>query len=191
MGARKINRSPLRAVPLAGLTLVAVVTACDSEAPTAIDDALLDVLANPDAAINADGSDNPVSGGIQIRGTPGVQPLIFVDGVELEAGSAALSSLNPDDIDRIEVIKGEAAADLYGERAENGVIQIFTIESDATEHAEPSANDAPPPGGDDEQTSVTWTVRDGSFPRLEPSEGSVRTFLIVEGTLPKISSFPR
>ena len=137
MGARKINRSPLRTVTLAGLTLTAVVIACDSEAPTAIDDAVLDALTNPEAAVNADGSDNPVSGAVQIRGTLGTQPLIFVDGVELEAGRAALSSLNPDDIDRIEVIKGEAAAELYGERAENGVIKIFTIESPASAPGEP------------------------------------------------------
>ena len=128
MGTKKINRSPLRAATLAGATLAAVVTACDTEAPTALDDALLDVLANPEAGVNADGSDSP--GALRIRGALGDgAPLIFVDGVELEAGSEALSSLNPDDIESIEVIKGEAAADLYGERAENGVIRILMIES--------------------------------------------------------------
>ncbi len=129
MRGRKMKRSPLRGVTLAGLTFTAVVIACDTEAPTALDDALLDVLADPEAAVNADGSDSP--GAIQVRGAlgDGAAPLIFVDGVELEAGSAGLSSLNPDDIESIEVIKGEAAADLYGERAENGVIRILTIES--------------------------------------------------------------
>ena len=139
MGGRKINRSPLRAVTLAGLTLAAVVTACDTGAPTALDDALLDVLANPEAAVNADGADNP--GALQIRGALGDgAPLIFVDGVELEAGSDALSSLNPDDIESIEVIKGEAAADLYGERAENGVIRILTIEATASAPEEPQGS---------------------------------------------------
>ena len=128
MGGRKINRSPLRGVTLAGLTLTAVVMACDTNAPTALDDALLDVLANPKAAVNADGADNP--GALQIGGALGDgAPLIFIDGVELETGSEGLSSLNPDNIESIEVIKGEAAADLYGERAENGVIRILTIES--------------------------------------------------------------
>lgn len=128
MGARKITLSPLPAVTLAALTLAAVVTACDTEAPTALDDALLDVLADPEAAVTADGADNPAA--LQIRGALGDgAPLIFVDGVELETGSEALGSLNPDDIESIEVIKGEAAADLYGERAENGVIRILTIES--------------------------------------------------------------
>jgi TonB-dependent SusC/RagA subfamily outer membrane receptor len=37
-----------------------------------------------------------------------------------------LSDLNPDDIDHVEVLKGAAAATLYGSEASNGVIQIFT-----------------------------------------------------------------
>ena len=57
-----------------------------------------------------------------------------------------LSSLNPDHIDRIEIINGDAAAGLFGDRAEGGVIQIFTIEPEASEPEEPSANDAPPAG---------------------------------------------
>ncbi len=137
MAAPKMKWTPLRALTLAGLTLAAV-TACDSDTPTAIDDALLDVLANPEAAANADGSGNPVSEAVRIGGLgDGVAPLIFVDGVEFEGGSGSLRSLDPDDIERIEVIKGAAAADLYGERAENGVIQIFTKESDASSNPGP------------------------------------------------------
>ncbi|MGH9886174.1 MAG: TonB-dependent receptor domain-containing protein, partial [bacterium] len=37
-----------------------------------------------------------------------------------------LNDLNPDDIERVEVLKGAAAATLYGSEASNGVIQIFT-----------------------------------------------------------------
>src|SRR5690606_14780455 len=40
--------------------------------------------------------------------------------------SNRLSDLNPNDIERIEVLKGAAAAALYGSRANNGVVQIFT-----------------------------------------------------------------
>jgi TonB-linked SusC/RagA family outer membrane protein len=54
-------------------------------------------------------------------------PLIVVDGVILAStfgrSSADLESL---DIERIEVVKGAAAASLYGSRASNGVIQIWT-----------------------------------------------------------------
>lgn len=53
----------------------------------------------------------------------GQQPLIIVDGVILEGG---LSDINTEDVERIEVAKGAAGASLYGSRASNGVIQIFT-----------------------------------------------------------------
>lgn len=129
MAAKKMKWSPLRAVTLAGLTLAAVVVACDADAPTSIDDALLDALADPEAAAGADRSGGPVQEALQIQNAlgDGVQPLIFVDGVEMtNSGGSPLRSLNPDDIERIEVIKGAAAAELHGARAEGGVIQIFT-----------------------------------------------------------------
>ena len=37
-----------------------------------------------------------------------------------------LADINPADIDHIEIIRGAAAAALYGSRANNGVVQIFT-----------------------------------------------------------------
>ena len=40
--------------------------------------------------------------------------------------TSALNLLNPNDIDRIEVIRGAAATTLYGTEANSGVIQIFT-----------------------------------------------------------------
>ena len=43
----------------------------------------------------------------------------------------------PDDIDRIEVIKGEAAAGLFGDRAEGGVIRIFTRVAQPPQPEEP------------------------------------------------------
>jgi TonB-linked SusC/RagA family outer membrane protein len=85
---------------------------------------------------------------IRLRGTGsilgGAEPLIVIDGVIVENNSDALVSLGanatrggaaltnslsdiaPGDIERVEVIKGAAAAALYGSRANNGVIQIFT-----------------------------------------------------------------
>ncbi|MDX1673161.1 MAG: SusC/RagA family TonB-linked outer membrane protein [Longimicrobiales bacterium] len=64
---------------------------------------------------------------IQLR-TPttvftGNEPLYVVDGVILGAGTIDLEAL---DIESIEVIKGAAAASLYGSRAAAGVIQIRT-----------------------------------------------------------------
>ncbi|WP_223808745.1 SusC/RagA family TonB-linked outer membrane protein [Rufibacter hautae] len=67
------------------------------------------------------------------------QPLYIIDGVPMDnttAGGAGqwggydlgdgLSSLNPDDIESVSVLKGGAAAALYGSRASNGVIMITT-----------------------------------------------------------------
>ncbi len=67
------------------------------------------------------------------------QPLYVIDGVPMdntnygEAGTAGgydlgngLSSLNPDDIESMSVLKGPAAAALYGSRASHGVILITT-----------------------------------------------------------------
>jgi TonB-dependent starch-binding outer membrane protein SusC len=90
-------------------------------------------------------SGNPGGGGfsVRLRGTSsiisGSEPLYIVDGVIVDNSSAQLidlgarsnlqnrlADLNPNDIERIEVIRGAAAAALYGSRANNGVVQIFT-----------------------------------------------------------------
>ncbi len=78
---------------------------------------------------------------IQLRGTSSVMmsntPLIYVDGVRLNSNFAPQSDevgnsinpsqdINPEDIERVEVVKGAAATTLYGTEASAGVIQIFT-----------------------------------------------------------------
>jgi TonB-linked SusC/RagA family outer membrane protein len=92
----------------------------------------------------------PASGGvgtgsrIRIRGASSFslsnEPLIYVDGVRVNNtpasgpanqafGSASISrinDINPEDIASIEVLRGPAAATLYGTEAANGVIQIIT-----------------------------------------------------------------
>jgi TonB-linked SusC/RagA family outer membrane protein len=51
------------------------------------------------------------------------EPLYLLDGVPLQG---ALPDINPDDIEDVEVVKGAAAAALYGARAGAGVINITT-----------------------------------------------------------------
>jgi len=90
-------------------------------------------------------SGSPGGGGISVRlrgvnsFISGSDPLYIVDGVivDNESGQLAdlgtrsnpqnrLADLNPSDIEHIEIIRGAAAAALYGSRANNGVVQIFT-----------------------------------------------------------------
>jgi len=81
---------------------------------------------------------------IRVRGASSFslsnEPLVYIDGVRANAspatgpenqdfGSSSISrinDINPDEIESIEVIKGPAAATLYGTEASNGVIQIIT-----------------------------------------------------------------
>jgi len=88
---------------------------------------------------------------LRIRGTDSFgftaqRPVIYIDGVRYDAqkedwgwmrgvaccffsggaGEDRLSDLNPEEIDRIEVLKGPAAATLFGAEASAGVIQVFT-----------------------------------------------------------------
>ena len=81
---------------------------------------------------------------VRIRGASSIslsnEPLLYVDGVRVDNavgvgptvqafGSGVISRMNdfnPEDIESIEIIKGPAAATLYGTEASNGVIQIIT-----------------------------------------------------------------
>ena len=70
---------------------------------------------------------------IRIRGATALigsqSPLIIVDGVILEG---TLADINSEDIQSMEILKGSAASSLYGSRAANGVIQIFTKRGNAS-----------------------------------------------------------
>jgi TonB-linked SusC/RagA family outer membrane protein len=80
-----------------------------------------------------------IRGATALGATQNNQPLYVVDGVPIDntnLGSAGMwggsdlgdgiSGVNPDDIDNISVLKGPAAAALYGTRAANGVVEITT-----------------------------------------------------------------
>jgi len=66
---------------------------------------------------------------VVIRGTgtltAGTNPLLVVDGIPLAEGSS-LSSINPNDIAKIDILKDAASAAIYGSRGANGVIIITT-----------------------------------------------------------------
>ena len=91
------------------------------------------------------GSGNVGSGGrITVRGGTSLsldnQPLLYVDGVRASNAQATgpvsqffstgpiarINDFDPDDIERIEIIKGPASATLYGTEASTGVINVIT-----------------------------------------------------------------
>lgn len=94
--------------------------------------------------ITRSGGDPGAGAYIQIRGQNTIngsaQPLFIIDGVPVSnasdnAGTAAnngiiqqsrINDINPEDIERMEVLKGASAAALWGTRAANGVIVITT-----------------------------------------------------------------
>lgn len=74
-----------------------------------------------------------INGNIEIRGKSTLnansQPLYVVDGFPFEGN---LSSINPNEIVNVTVLKDAAAASIYGARSANGVIVITTRSGDAS-----------------------------------------------------------
>ena len=106
-------------------------------------------LAGRVAGLVVEGTASGASGStrVMLRGTTEMtgnnQPLYVIDGVPMDNtnfGSAGteggydlgdgISSINPDDIESMSVLKGPAAAALYGSRASHGVILITTKKAD-------------------------------------------------------------
>lgn len=108
------------------------------------------LLSNASPGVNVDFASGKVgaASNIRIRGASSIalssSPLIYIDGIRAtgadpylgggagevgvsqEAGPTRLNDLNPDDIERVEIVKGPSAATLYGSEASNGVINIIT-----------------------------------------------------------------
>ena len=101
----------------------------------------------PGVYINSPGGTTGSASRIRIRGANSLsltnEPLLIVDGIRVSneitqsnnlgggigvggQGSSRFNDINPDDIESIEILKGPAAAALYGTAAASGVIQIRT-----------------------------------------------------------------
>ncbi|MCW3110821.1 MAG: SusC/RagA family TonB-linked outer membrane protein, partial [Segetibacter sp.] len=72
---------------------------------------------------------------VRIRGTNSIngasEPLYVVDGIQISNGGgitdvSPLSTINPGDIESVEVLKDASASAIYGARAANGVVLITT-----------------------------------------------------------------
>ena len=106
---------------------IAKVTADDLEGKTRLraDDALKGLAAgvNVTSASGQPGSQSM----IRVRGTGTINdtnPLYIIDG--MPADQYGLESVNPNDIESIEVLKDAASGAIYGARAANGVILVTT-----------------------------------------------------------------
>jgi len=110
------------------------------------------MLSGSVAGMNVAAGGGAIGGGsnIRIRGAGSLslssQPLIYIDGVRANSAgpgedvtlgvgnsrpASRLNDISPEMIESIEVIKGPAAATLYGTEASNGVINIITKQGSA------------------------------------------------------------
>ena len=121
-----------QALLLGMLAVGALVAACDAPVPTQVQDALIEAMDEEGVARTEAEAEKRARELLHARAY-GMDdtPLIYVDGVrvdrlsDMEGSSSLIPTLDPDAIDRIEILKGPAAKELYGEEAANGVIQIF------------------------------------------------------------------
>lgn len=129
---------------LAAVAVGALAAACDTPVPTEVREAFEEVMAEEETQ-GADGQTDWVERFLHAKAFGSrPAPLLFVDGVRIRKSedlpeSAQVWLWDPDqgsvrtccafdaaNIARIEVLKGPAAATLYGDEAASGVIQIFT-----------------------------------------------------------------
>jgi hypothetical protein len=145
-----MNPSRRPAVPALLGAAVLLVVACESPTPT---------VTQPEPAQSLSAETAGASGAlVEARGTDDApDPLIVLDGVVYEG---AVSLLAPADIERIDVLKGEAAREAYGDAGADGVVEITTKDAAGTAGSSPGASD----------TEVAGTVR----VQARPSTGTFR-----------------
>ncbi len=101
---------------------------------------------------------------IFMRGTNSNQVLVLLDGVRIDSattGSTALEHIMLDNIERIEIVRGNVSS-LYGSEAIGGVIQLFTKQG----HGAPSFNASAGVGNEGTQrmsAGFSGAVKDTSF----------------------------
>jgi TonB-linked SusC/RagA family outer membrane protein len=95
-------------------------------------------------------------------------PLIAVDGTILGTTGGSSADLNGLDIERIEVVKGAAAASLYGSRAQAGVIQIWTKRGNNLEEGRTQVTTRSEFGSNSLAHKVRWAQY--HFYRMDPAQ---------------------
>jgi len=100
---------------------------------TGLDQALQGRIAGVQVTQNSGEPGGSIS--VRIRGvgsiSSGSEPLYIVDGIPMTQIAGGINSINPNDIERIDVLKDAASAAIYGSRASNGVVLITTKQGKA------------------------------------------------------------
>jgi len=144
---------------------------------------------------------------IRIRGQASINlsndPLVFIDGIRADGGSrqaygvgnqagTALNDIKVEDIESIEVVKGPAAATLYGADANAGVINIITkrgrqnsgfTQSLTVEYGEADPNFTPP---NNYKVCTAANVTNANFPNCAGKEPGT---VLVDNPLVRERSF--
>ncbi|MXX36106.1 MAG: hypothetical protein F4Z50_15305 [Gemmatimonadetes bacterium] len=126
------------AIALVGVALGALVAACDAPFPTELGEAVDEVVANEGNEANegtvASLANPPAPSPLAKWFDSDAAPLVFVDDVRIETPDDLPEAVRlwieggvDDDLaERLKVVRGARATDLYGEEGANGAILIFT-----------------------------------------------------------------
>ena len=141
---------------------------------------------------------------IRIRGSNSIslsnEPLYYLDGIRLESASSSttlniggfsdrscnqgpsrINDIHPDDIESIEIVKGPAAATLYGIQASNGVVRITTKHGTA---GPPRWNLFSEVGAVSDNNSTPSTTTGASTPRsIRPVDSGFDGFCTIQSEL--------
>jgi bla regulator protein BlaR1 len=85
------------------------------------DDGVIEITTKKNETITVIGYKNDINKTVKIKSEDGKEPLIVIDG---KVSAKKVDDLAPDDIQSINVLKGETAQDKYGDKGNDGVIEI-------------------------------------------------------------------
>lgn len=122
-----------RTAQTADETLASVTVITRQEIAASQSNTLLELLQNRAVGIDISRTGGPGSNSsVYLRGGEGDHLLVLIDGVRVGSvttGSFNWAGISPEQIDRIEIVRGPNST-LYGSEAISGVVQIFTRKSE-------------------------------------------------------------
>lgn len=174
---RGSNRSPLRAVVALSFAALLAVVACETPTPMELEAALDEVGMTVEDVVTLDGPGSF---------TFAADILWMVDGVVVYEPST-LADFDHGQIDRIEVVKGDAAEAVVGERA-RGIVRITTKEA-VTADPRPERvelagdNSSLVLAGEGGQLRLRGTLQEQEAPARTPLDSDDPPLIIVDGVI--------